>query len=66
MGAEVVSYPLRNLALQVAIPLAAGLLYPATRAIMPPYVAAAAMALSSVSVVLSSLLLRRYRRPHIA
>ena len=45
------------------IPVAAGVLYPATRMQLPPWVAGACMAFSSVSVVCSSLLLRRYRRP---
>jgi Cu+-exporting ATPase len=47
----------------LAIPLAAGLLYPKTRMQAPPWVAGAAMAFSSVSVVLSSLSLRYYERP---
>lgn len=50
---------------QVAIPLAGGALYPLTHTMVPPWVAAAAMALSSVSVVTSSLLLRMYKRPRI-
>ncbi len=50
---------------QVAIPLAAGALYPLTHSLVPPWVAAGAMALSSVSVVLSSLSLKLYRRPDI-
>ena len=45
------------------VPLAAGALYPWARVQLPPWVAGACMALSSVSVVGSSLLLRRYRRP---
>lgn len=47
----------------IAIPIAAGVLWPATHALMPPWVAGAAMALSSVSVVGSSLALKLYRRP---
>eukprot|EP00210_Caulerpa_lentillifera_P000473 g456.t1 len=46
------------------IPVAAGLLYPFFKVQLPPWVAGGAMALSSVSVVLSSLLLRRYKKPN--
>ena len=46
-----------------AIPLAAGVLFPLTRALMPPWVAALAMACSSCCVVLSSLALRGWRPP---
>ena len=50
----------------LAVPLAAGALYPAAHALVPPWVAGLAMALSSVSVVGSSLALRLlYRRPRI-
>jgi len=50
----------------LAIPLAAGALFPATGMLVPPWVAGLAMALSSFSVVTSSLLLRVfYRRPRI-
>jgi hypothetical protein len=43
--------------------MAAGILYPFTQMRLPPEVAGLAMAASSVSVVTSSLLLRRYRPP---
>lgn len=49
----------------VGIPIAAGVLFPSTRFRLPPWVAGAAMAASSVSVVCCSLLLRYYKRPLI-
>jgi Cu+-exporting ATPase len=48
-----------------ALPFAAGVLYPFTDFRLPPELAGLMMAFSSVSVVTSSLLLRRYRRPII-
>eukprot|EP00898_Chlorokybus_atmophyticus_P005927 jgi/Chlat1/6335/Chrsp44S05898 len=49
----------------LGIPIAAGALYPSLRLRLPPWVAGGAMAFSSVSVVCSSLLLRRYKRPQL-
>jgi Cu+-exporting ATPase len=47
----------------LAIPIACGVFYPFVHARLPPTVAALAMALSSISVVLSSLSLRLYKPP---
>lgn len=47
----------------LALPLAAGVLFPCIGLRLPPWVAGAAMAVSSLSVVCSSLLLRAYKRP---
>jgi len=46
----------------IGIPIAAGLLYPLFGLVLKPEFAGLAMALSSVSVVTSSLLLRRYQK----
>jgi len=48
------------------IPLAAGVLFPFLHMRLPPTIAAIAMALSSVSVVFSSLALRLYKPPNIS
>jgi Cu+-exporting ATPase len=45
----------------VLVPVAAGVLYPVARILLSPVLAGAAMALSSVSVVLNSLRLRRFK-----
>jgi Cu+-exporting ATPase len=47
------------------IPIAAGALYPLARIRLPPPMAAISMALSSISVVLSSTALRLYRPPDL-
>ena len=47
----------------LAIPIASGVLYPIVHMALPPFMAAIAMAMSSLSVLLSSLLLNRYRPP---
>jgi len=47
----------------LSIPIAAGILYPFFAIQVPPLIAAACMAFSSVSVVLSSLWLKNYKKP---
>ena len=49
----------------IGLPIAAGVFYPAVQMRLPPELAALAMALSSVSVIMSSLLLKRYKKPVI-
>jgi P-type Cu+ transporter len=50
----------------IGIPLAAGLFYPLFHILLNPWVAAAAMALSSVSVLMNSLRLRRWHPTALA
>ncbi|EGN93061.1 hypothetical protein SERLA73DRAFT_127002 [Serpula lacrymans var. lacrymans S7.3] len=50
----------------IALPVAAGVIYPAGHARLDPVWASLAMALSSVSVVCSSLLLKLYKEPKTA
>lgn len=47
----------------LAMPIAAGVLFPFTGIRFPPWVAGACMAASSISVVCSSLLLQYYKKP---
>ena len=49
----------------LGIPIAAGVLFPLIKVVLPPEVAGLAMAMSSVSVVISSILLRNYKPPKI-
>lgn len=49
----------------IGIPIAAGLLYPATGWLLSPVLASAAMSLSSVSVLANSLRLRGYTPPRL-
>lgn len=49
----------------IGIPIAAGIFYPINHARLSPVWASAAMALSSISVVLSSLALKWFKRPQV-
>ena len=49
----------------VAVPFAAGVWFPWTKMLLPPQYAGLAMAMSSISVVISSMCLKLYTRPEI-
>lgn len=49
----------------ISIPFAAGIWFPWTKMLLPPHFAGLAMALSSISVVISSMLLKFYKRPQL-
>jgi Cu+-exporting ATPase len=50
----------------ISIPVAAGVLYPFTGHLLSPMLAGAAMALSSLSVISNSLLMRFYREKELS
>ena len=50
----------------MGVPIAAGILYPFMHVALAPWVAGLAMALSSVSVVVSSLMLKNFKPDNIA